>query len=65
MTDAGHEEQDAADEAAYAGRHPGDPDARDPGFCRCGLGLDAWVHTDTKRYREVPLGAARRWGDGS
>ena len=41
--------------APYAGRHPKDPDPSDPGFCKCGLGLEAWVHTDTTRYREVPL----------
>jgi hypothetical protein len=44
------------------GRHPKDPDLTDPGFCRCGLGLEAWVHTDTARYREVPLSSIRGWG---
>jgi len=51
--------QPPAEETAYSGRHPGDADPRDPGFCRCGLGLDAWVHTDTTHYREVPLA---EWG---
>lgn len=40
-------------------RHESDPDPADPGFCRCGLGLDAWVHTDTTKYVEVPLGRGR------
>lgn len=40
----------------YAHRHKSDPDPADPGFCRCGLGLDAWFHTDTTKYVEVPLG---------
>lgn len=42
-------------EGPYGGRHPGNPDEQDPGFCCCGLGLDAWVHTDTRRYAEQPL----------
>jgi hypothetical protein len=44
-----------SDESRFAGRHASEPDSRDEGFCRCGLGLDAWVHTDTKRYTEQPL----------
>ncbi|WP_409186694.1 hypothetical protein F9C11_21635 [Amycolatopsis sp. VS8301801F10] len=48
--------------ADYTGRHPSDADERDPGFCRCGLGLDAWVHTDTKRYTETPL-TREVWND--
>jgi hypothetical protein len=45
----------------YTGRHLKDPDPSDPGFCRCGLGLEAWVHTDTSRYHEVPLSSIRGW----
>ena len=43
----------------YVGRHPKDSNPNDPGFCYCGLGLEAWVHTDTTHYVEVPLGRAR------
>ena len=42
----------------YVGRHVADPDERDPGFCCCGLGLDAWVHTDNQHYTETPLAQA-------
>jgi hypothetical protein len=45
----------------YVGRHAGDPDPDDEGFCLCGLGLDAWVHTDTTRYVEMPLSALERF----
>lgn len=44
----------------YVGRHAGDPDPDDEGFCLCGLGLDAWVHTDTTHYMETPLSALGR-----
>lgn len=44
-----------------ASRHLGEPDPGDPGFCLCGLGLDAWVHTDTRRYVEQPL-TPEVWG---
>jgi hypothetical protein len=46
----------------YVGPHPGDPDERDPGFCCCGLGLDAYVHTDSTRYVATPL-TADVWQD--
>lgn len=46
----------------YTGRHPKDPDPTDPDFCGCGLDLEAWVHTDTTHYREVPLSSIRGWG---
>lgn len=50
----------------YAKRHASDPNPGDAGFCRCGLGVDAWVHTDTKHYVEVPFkGRARTEGDKS
>jgi hypothetical protein len=45
----------------YVGRHVGDPDPGDEGFCLCGLGLDAWVHTDTARYTETPLSTLGRF----
>lgn len=52
-------------EAEYASRHLSKPDPYDPGFCRCGLGLDAWIHTDTTHYKVTPLGrAARTEGEG-
>ncbi len=47
----------------YVGRHPKDPNPNDPGFCFCGLGLEAWVHTDTTHYVEVPLGSLARFSD--
>lgn len=50
-----HDNIDTDSATGYAGRHASDVDPRDPGFCRCGLGLDAWVHTDTTHYRETPL----------
>ncbi len=51
-----------ANDTPYSSRHPGDPDPRDLGFCRCGLGLDAWVHTDSRHYVEIPLAEWRRHG---
>jgi len=54
--------QPPAEARAYSGRHHSDPDPRDPGFCRCGLGLDAWVHTDSTHYYEIPLAEWRRHG---
>jgi hypothetical protein len=45
----------------YSGRHLGNPDPDDEGFCRCGLGLDAWVHTDNTHYTETPLSALERF----
>jgi len=50
-----------SDENRLAGRHESEPNPWDEGFCRCGLGLDAWVHTDTTRYVEQPL-TESLWG---
>lgn len=40
----------------YAGPHPASPSQIDPGFCMCGLGVDAYIHTDSTRYVSTPLG---------
>ena len=32
-------------------------------FPPIGLGLEAWVHTDTTYYVEVPLGSTTRFSD--
>ena len=39
----------------YVEPHAGDPDPNDPGFCRCGFGLQAWNHTDSTHYVATPL----------
>jgi len=39
----------------YVGPHAKDPNPDDEGFCFCGLGLDAWVHTDSEHYVSTPL----------
>lgn len=46
----------------FARRHVAEVSTSDPSFCRCGLGLEAYVHTDTSRYVEVPL-TRRVWDE--
>ncbi|MFI6302151.1 hypothetical protein ACIBCH_09790 [Amycolatopsis thailandensis] len=44
----------------YTGRHPKDPDPTDPGFCRCGLGLEAWRQACINEVRSQ-LDTYRSW----
>lgn len=59
MTDVGPPE---FGDNPWAGPHPGEPSESDPGFCRCGLGLDAYVHTTSRHYHAVPL-TERVWDE--
>lgn len=43
------------DRSRFNSAHESEPDENDPGFCACGLGLDAYLHTDTQAYTSTPL----------